>query len=156
MDVSPFITSSHFPSREGAWNLAFWIQFESWHWQKWHHMVRKGLIIVVRSPYHLPCPPCKIMRQSRSNGCLTLQYSIPFPMLRGYLKPWILYEIWESTLAEIAWYGPWWDHGCFHKLLPSPSGIYGMLRTTPSAMDVSPCITTSHFPCWEGTHMIWY
>ena len=36
MDGSPWSTSSHFTCWEGTHNLAFWIQFQSHLWQRWH------------------------------------------------------------------------------------------------------------------------
>ena len=45
----------------------------------------------------------KVVKHSSSNGCLSLQYSITFVVLRGYPKSGNLCEIWESTSAKMIW-----------------------------------------------------
>ena len=41
-----------------------------------------------------------------SNGCLSLQHNIPFPVLIWYPKPDILCEIWELTSVKMVWCEP--------------------------------------------------
>ena len=97
-------------------------------------------------------PPISLIHQRKdmdhfiSNGCLSLQHSTPFSMLRGYPKSSILCAIWVSTLADIALSDPWVALTCFWKLLPSTLFIKGRLWTISAAMNVSHCSTSSNFP----------
>ena len=49
MCVFPYSTSSNFLCREGVEKLIFWTQFNSYFWQKWHHVDHKVLVDALRS-----------------------------------------------------------------------------------------------------------
>ena len=66
-----------------------------WHfvWNLRLVLCRNNTVLTMRGLYMLPKAPItiviqlrKIMNQSSSNGCLSLQHNTPFPTLRGYLK----------------------------------------------------------------------
>ena len=61
----------------------------------------------------------KILKHSISNGCLSLQHSIPFPVLRWHQKSDILYINWVLTSGEITKNGPYGACRCCQKLLSS-------------------------------------
>ena len=93
----------------------------------------------------------KVMKHSSSNRCISLQYSIPFPVLGGCPKSEILCEIWELFLAYMTPCGPWWACRCYRKLVQSSIYIWGRLWNSLAAMDVSPCSTVLHILYLEGT-----
>ena len=57
-----------------------------------------------------------------------------------------LCAIWVSTLADIALSNPWVALTCFWKLIQSILFIKGRLWTISTAMKVSHCSISSHFP----------
>ena len=74
----------------------------------WNHTVQHILCWLMLSE----APPAYLIHQRKdmkpfsSNGCLLLWHTIPFPVLRGYLKIGILSSIQASTLVDIAVFYP--------------------------------------------------
>ena len=101
MHVSRYIITSHFHRWEGTSNLVVCMHFESWSWQKWHDVTRKGLIDAIRSFPHLPyaSKDCDETLQQQWMSLVAAQY--PIHMLRGYPNSVILYVIWELKPVEM-------------------------------------------------------
>ena len=106
-----------------------WISLLAWHhpsfydepvpkiWQLAHNLrvvfgiydimwTMTGSYMVSIAPPAVTIHMTKVMKHSSSNGCLSLQYIIPFPVLRECPKSDILHEIWELFLSEMTWCGP--------------------------------------------------
>ncbi len=58
------------------------------------------LYMLSEAPMKLPRHLMKVMNHSSSNGCLSLQRSITFPVLRGCPKSDILHENWELFFGK--------------------------------------------------------
>ena len=118
---------------------------------------RNDMLCTIRDSYMLPValPTTLIqfrndMELSSSNGCLSLQHIITFPLLREYLKTEYLYEIWDLLLAEATHCGSL-GAGIFYQKLFQPSVyIWGRLWNTSLTIYTSPHSMASHFMCWEG------
>ena len=92
-----------------------------------------------------------VMVHSISNGCLSLQYSIPFSVLKGCpTKFVILLEIWELFLAERTRCWPWGACICYQKLSQSALYIWGRLWHNQSVMMPLFIAYGIQFQCWEG------
>ena len=110
MDISPYRISFHFLCWKGAKNLIFCIKLEI-------VVLGRNVMVYTRKCLHmlLKAPPFifmhlrKVMKYSSSNGCLFLQRSIIFSMLRGCPRVIILLEIWECFWQK--------SHGAHHKCL---------------------------------------
>ena len=85
-----------FPTLRGYLKSDIFMKFESvFVLQKWHCVDYKGFVDAIQAPTITVINLMKIMKQSSSNGCLPLQQSITFQVLRGFPKSDIFHEIWD-------------------------------------------------------------
>ena len=105
MDVSYYSTSSHLVCSEPkiwyfAWNLKVVLGRNDTMW------TIRGLCMLIEAPSSILINMRKTIIHLHSNGCLYLQHSIPFPVLRGCPKSDILHDIWEIFWGEMIGCGP--------------------------------------------------
>ena len=77
---------------------------------KHHHETHKWQTDAARSSYCMHIHLLKALEHFISNGCVSLQYSTLFTILRGYPPFGILCAIWES---------PWWKMAHWDPQVPS-------------------------------------
>ena len=99
------------------------MKFESYFWLMiW---TIRGLCLLSESPLIIHTCQSMVMKQSSSNGCLSLQHSIPFAVPRGCPKSDICMKCEKWFSAEVVWY----QHWDAHFMLPQSHLIIIMYKT---------------------------
>ena len=114
-----------------------------------HNVDHKGLEVLPEALLPLLIHLTKVVGHSSSNGPISLQVNIPFLKLRGCSKSDILHIIWVLSLPEMTQCGPWGACTCCQKHLWQPLYNWWRLWVIEAPMDVYPCNTVCHFPCWD-------
>ena len=127
--VIPFWKAMKHPTRDGCCSLQhvipfscvgrvpkvwlFILKFGSWFWQKWHYVRHDGSFMLSEAYLIVLIHLRKVLKCLTSNGCISEQHSIPFPVLKGCPKSDILMKF-------VSCFGQKW-HGVDHESSYIPS-----------------------------------
>ena len=156
MDVSPHSMTSHFLCWEGAQNQIFCMKDESYVENKWQGVDHEGSYILSEASMIIFLHIRKDIKHPSSNGCLSLQYSILFSMLKGCPKSDLFIKFVSYFLAEMTLCGLWGDHIDWQKHFQLLLYLFERLWSIQPGMDVAPYSTSSHFPVLGGCQKSYY
>ena len=106
-----------FPMQGGCPKAGVCIKFGRYFWQNDTVWTIPGLYILPGALLITLVYPTRVMRQSNSNGYISLEHIVIFQVRRGYLKYDILHETLQLFLVGMIRRGPQGACKCYQKLI---------------------------------------